>query len=85
MDKVYHCGYAERRPGKVLMLCKIQEDRAKGRRTCECGNQRYCPKARRTILTEGAEWCPVRKDYEKNKGMEQPLKKVGGGPKYAEF
>lgn len=85
MDKVFHCAYAERRPGKVLLCCKIQEQREKGRKTCECGHQRYCPKARKTILTEGAEKCPVRADYEKHKGVERPLKKVGGGPQYAEL
>lgn len=84
-NKVYHCGYAARRHGKVLMFCKIQEEREKGRKTCECGNQRYCPKARKTILTEKAEKCPIREDYEKNKGVEQPLKKFGGGAKYAKL
>lgn len=85
MDKVYRCEYAVRRRGKVLMCCVIQEARAKGRKNCECGNQRYCPKAGKTILTEGAERCPLRTDYEKNKGIDQPLKKVGGGPRYAEL
>lgn len=30
-----------------------------------CGNQRYCPKEGRPVLTDGANRCPVR---EKHKG-----------------
>lgn len=52
MKGVFHCPYAQRQNGKPLLLCTVKND--------SCGNQRYCPKEGKTILTEHAARCPVR-------------------------
>lgn len=55
------CKHAKRgRNG--LFLCEM----AKNEKWNTCGNQRYCPKEGRPILTDGANKCPVR-ERSKNK------------------
>lgn len=49
---VYHCSYAERLPNRTLLQCRLTGS--------ACGHQRYCPQKGKTILTQGAQKCPVR-------------------------
>ena len=70
------------RRGKVLLFCKIQEDRQKGKIECACGHQRYCPKEKKSILTDGALKCPVRENYEQDKYGDS---RNAEGVQYADF
>lgn len=54
MRGLYNCPHAKRQNGKVLIFCRVKNN--------SCGNQRYCPKEGKTILTEQAADCPLRKD-----------------------
>lgn len=56
------CKYAKRVPNKPLLICTVLEE-TQGQ-WANCGNQRYCPKEMRTVLTESAAKCPVRARYE---------------------
>ena len=66
----FQCKYAKRQPNKPLLVCTIMEE------TCgqwfHCGNQRYCPKEGRTVLTDGAAKCPVREREEAKKAEPKP-------------
>lgn len=56
------CQYAK--PGRNrLFLCELANDE----RWNTCGNQRYCPKEMKNILTDNAEKCPVRERAERKK------------------
>lgn len=54
------CKHAKRGRNQ-LFLCGLMEES----KWNTCGNQRYCPKEGRPILTEGANNCPVRERHEK--------------------
>lgn len=54
------CKYAKRRRNG-LFLCELAAES----KWNTCGNQRYCPKEGRPILTEGANKCPVRERHKK--------------------
>lgn len=66
----FQCKYAKRQPNKPLLVCTIMEE------SCgqwfHCGNQRYCPKEGRTVLTDKAENCPVRMREEAKKNAPKP-------------
>ena len=54
------CPYAKRGRNR-LFLCEL----AKDERWNTCGNQRYCPKEMKPVLTDGAAKCPVREKAKK--------------------
>lgn len=48
----YHCPYAERRHGTILLFCT--------KRNNDCINQRFCRQRGETVLTQYAKDCPAR-------------------------
>lgn len=73
---VFQCKYAKRAPKMALLVCSIMEEKCNQWFTC--GNQRYCPKEGRTVLTEGAANCPVRirEEAKKNEPKPEPTLKL---------
>lgn len=53
----YHCPYAERRHGTILLFCK--------KRNADCMNQRFCRQRGETVLTQYAKECPARQSAAK--------------------
>ena len=49
---IYHCPYAERRHGTILLFC--------AKRNADCMNQRFCRQRGETVLTQYAKDCPAR-------------------------
>lgn len=53
----YHCPYAERRHGTILLFC--------AKRNADCMNQRFCRQRGETVLTQYAKDCPARQSAAK--------------------
>lgn len=55
-----NCKHAKRGRNNLFFCALMEESKWN-----TCGNQRYCPKEGRPVLTEGANRCPVRERHEK--------------------
>lgn len=66
------CEHAEQGRGSGPIKCKLLTERGDGRNLC--GNQRYCDKQRKCVLTDFAAQCPLKNPIQKTEAKAKKRK-----------